>query len=169
MLDRFEIATLLREIAVLLRFRGENRFRVRAYEAAADAVEVLREDLRTLILDRRLTAAPGIGPALAAIVAELHETGRSRLLDRLREGVPRGVAELTELEGLGAKKILALHRKLGIETGEDLRKACEARVVRRSLIPKRFMGPKWAGSRIEARAIEKTAKLVAAALGASHG
>ncbi|MGH7820961.1 MAG: helix-hairpin-helix domain-containing protein, partial [Candidatus Binatia bacterium] len=128
--DKFQIAAALRDIALLLRFHGQNRFRAMAYEAAADAVETLREDLGDLIRERRLTAIAGIGPALAATIVELHETGGSRLRDRLREGVPRGVAELAELGGLGAKKILALHRQLGIEDVDGLRNACEAGVVR---------------------------------------
>jgi len=36
--DRFEIAALLREIAALLRFHGENRFRVRAYQGPGSEV-----------------------------------------------------------------------------------------------------------------------------------
>src|SRR3954470_12605095 len=94
-LDRFAIAQSLREIAAFLRVKGGNPFRARAYERGASALEEVL-DLETLVDERRLTDVPGIGSALAAIVAKLHATGRSRLLDELRAELPPGILELTQ-------------------------------------------------------------------------
>jgi len=129
-LDQHGVAAALREMALLLRFHGEDFFRSRAYEVAADAVDTLREDLGKMIAERRLTDVPGIGNALAATIAELHERGESRYWNELRRGVPRGFRELLEVSGLGPKKIMALHQKLAIDDVEDLERACELRQVR---------------------------------------
>ena len=130
-LDRHGIAEALREIALLLRFHGEDHFRARAYEVAADAVDTLREDLDALVRERRLTEIEGVGKALAATIAELHESGESGLRDKLRQGVPHGFRDLVALSGLGPKKIMALYEKLAVDDVEDLQRACEQGQVRR--------------------------------------
>ena len=54
MQERFAVAGHLREIARLLEVKGENRFKARAYERAARALETLSEDFDLLVLNRRL-------------------------------------------------------------------------------------------------------------------
>ena len=131
MKDKLEVARALREIALLLRVHGADRFRIFAYQRGADALEVLREDLTDVVRNRRLTALPGIGAALAGTIAELCETGTSGLLERLRRGVPTGIGELLEVPALGPKKILTLHAALRIDDVDDLRAACESGRVRK--------------------------------------
>ena len=94
MIDKFAVARVLREIGLLLELKGENKFRARAYETGARAVEALREDLGTLIDERRLTNSQGIGPALAATIAEIWSTGRSQQPERLCTELPPGEGEL---------------------------------------------------------------------------
>jgi DNA polymerase (family 10) len=118
----------LREIGGLLDLEGGNRYRARAYERGAQAVEVVAGDLVEMARAGRLTAVPGIGRALAKTIAEVIETGRSSLLERLREGVPPGAAELGRV--LSLPRIRAVHETLGITTLEELRHACEAGRVR---------------------------------------
>ena len=81
------IGDRLREAAELLEQQGANPFRVRAYREAAQVVAQCREDLRA-IYERRgvegLDALPGIGPRIAAAVAEMLHTGRWSQLERLR-------------------------------------------------------------------------------------
>ena len=81
MLDKLDIARVLREIAALLQIQGDNPFKVRAYENSAVAVEELREDLGLLVAIGRLTEVRGIGGALAGQIAKLYTTGRSAFLD----------------------------------------------------------------------------------------
>jgi DNA polymerase (family 10) len=128
LVDRAAIAAVLREIGGLVELEAGNRFRARAYERGAQAVEVVAGDLGEMARTGRLTAVPGIGRALAATIAEVIETGRSKLLDRLREGVPPGAAELGRV--LSMPRMRALHAALGIASVEDLRRACEAGRVR---------------------------------------
>jgi len=130
MLDKLDVARALREIGSLLQFKGESPFKVRAYENGSAAVEAISEDLGRLVKDGRLTQVPGIGASLAAVIAEMVQTGRSALLDKLRAEVPPGALELAEVPGLSPKKVEALHDALGIQSIEDLRQACLAGKVR---------------------------------------
>jgi len=59
MLDKLGVARALRELGALLEVKGENPFKVRAYENGARAVEGLTEDLGTLVAQGRLTEVAG--------------------------------------------------------------------------------------------------------------
>jgi len=127
-LDRFSVARALREIASLMQVEGANPFKVRAYERGARALEGMPEDLGTLVRESRLTSVPGIGSALATTIAELFQTGRSPQLDRLRERLPPGVVELSQV--LSLSKIGALHRALGVGSLADLETAARGGRIR---------------------------------------
>ena len=129
-MDRLAIARALREIGLLLELQGENPFKARAYERGARALEALGADLAPLVADGRLTELPGIGAALAGTIRELHVTGRSEQLDRLRAALPPGVIELSQVPGLSVPRIAALHQALGITSVQGLRDALEAERVR---------------------------------------
>ncbi len=124
-LDKFTIANALREIGSLLRLKGENAFRARAYMEGADALERTSEDIAVLVREKRLVCLRGIGPALASQISELHQRGRSGLLERLRKETPPGLIELSNVPGLGLKKIELLHKELGVTSLADLKLACE--------------------------------------------
>jgi DNA polymerase (family 10) len=130
MMDRLAVARMLREIGLLLEVQGGNPFKARAYERGARALEGLAGDLDAVIREGRLTGIPGIGDALAATIREIHETGRSQPLERLRAGLPPGVLELIGVPGLTLPRIAALHEALGTTGVDDLRAACEAGRVR---------------------------------------
>ena len=63
MLDKFAIGAALREMGTLMEFRGDNAFKVRAYETGAAAVEGIAEDLGALFDEGRLVEVKGIGAA----------------------------------------------------------------------------------------------------------
>ena len=65
-----EAAALLREYAELLGLTGGDPFRARNYERAAKAVAGYPADLATLP-DKALTTIDGVGPSIAAKIAEL--------------------------------------------------------------------------------------------------
>jgi len=120
-----EIADILNEIATLLELKGENPFKVRAYQAGARTLESIEEDqLATLIAEHRLKTIKGIGDALAQKIAELHTTGRLGFLEELKASVEPGLRAMLEVPGLGPKKIRALHAKLGVKTLAELTAAC---------------------------------------------
>jgi len=130
MLDRLTIVRALREMAVLLEVAGQEPFRARAYARGAEALEGFDGDLGRLVDARRLTELSGIGPGLAAMISELHRTGRSDALEEQRRRVPALALALHGVPRLGLAKIAALQDALGVETAEDLEAACEAGRVR---------------------------------------
>jgi DNA polymerase (family 10) len=150
MLDKLAVARALRELGGLLELKGENPFKVRAYETGARAVEALDGDLAAAVAAGRLTELPGIGEALARKIADLHLTGRTDLLDRLRAEFPPGTLELLEVPELGPRKIATLHAALGISSVADLEAACAAGRVR---------DVKGFGERTEARILEGIRRL----------
>ncbi len=130
MLDKFGVARALREIGALLEVEGENPFKVRAYENGARAVEGLADDLGQRIASGGLTELPGVGEVLARKIADLHATGTTPLLEKLRTRHPPGILELLTLPDLGPKKIAALHAALGVTDVAALEAACLAGRVR---------------------------------------
>lgn len=123
MMKRAELVRILRETGDLLELRGENPFRVRAYQTAARALEGVAEEPEDLLESGRLAEVPGIGPGLVASIGEIVHTGRMSLHDGLRSAYPPGLLELFAVPGLGPKKIRTLHEKLRIGSIADLERA----------------------------------------------
>lgn len=84
-MDAIEAAQVLSEIGYLLRQDPEQRFRAKAFSAAAWSLALERPDLESLHKSNGLTSLEGVGAGIAKVLAELMETGHSRYLDRLRE------------------------------------------------------------------------------------
>jgi DNA polymerase (family 10) len=124
-MTKHEIADALHEIATLLELKGENPFKVRAYQAGARTLEAVEEDaLAALVAEGRLREVKGIGEALAEKIVTLRATGRLEFLDKLRASVEPGLLAMLEVPGLGPKKIKVLHEKLGLKTLAELAAAC---------------------------------------------
>lgn len=117
------VADTLYMIANLLDLKGEIFFKTRAYRMAAQAIEVLDEDIETRVNQGTLQSIPGVGEALAKKVTELVRTGKLEYLERLKKEVPTGLIDLLGIPGLGPKKVAALYKNLGITTMEQLRDA----------------------------------------------
>ncbi len=128
-MTRNEIAEVLNQIGTLLELKGENPFKIRAYHTGARALEALEEDLGRVVAEGRLQEIKGIGEALAKKITELHATGRLEFFDKLKASVAPGLVEMLEIPGLGARKIQALHARLGISSIAELARACEEQKV----------------------------------------
>ena len=86
-MDALAAAQVLSEIGYLLRQDPEERFRAKAFSAAAWSLAIQRPDLEALHGANKLTSLDGVGPGIAKVLAEVVETGKSRYLDRLREQI----------------------------------------------------------------------------------
>lgn len=121
-----EIADVLGEIGTLLELKGENPFKVRAYQTGARALEGIEEaELARLVKDDELRSVKGIGEALAQKISELHTTGKLEFFEKLKASVAPGLVEMLQIPGIGPKKIKALHDKLGVTDIASLTKACQ--------------------------------------------
>ena len=84
-MDAITAAQVLSEIGYLLRQDPDEKFRAKAFSAAAWSLAVGRPDLEALHGSNELTTLEGVGAGIAKVLAEVLETGHSRYLDRLRE------------------------------------------------------------------------------------
>jgi len=124
-MDKSAIAAVLREVALLLELQGENPFKVRAYQNGARALESCPDDLALLVAEDRLKEIPGLGDALREKVTTLFRDGTLPYHEKLRASFPPGMLELLHIPGLGPKKLITLHKELGISDLPGLQKACE--------------------------------------------
>src|ERR1700674_4802046 len=84
-MDAIAAAQVLSEIGYLLRQDPEEKFRAKAFSAAAWSLAIQRPDLAALHSRNELKSLEGVGAGIAKELAEVVETGDSRYLDRLRE------------------------------------------------------------------------------------
>jgi DNA polymerase (family 10) len=123
-MENLDVARTLTLLADLLEIQGANPFRIRAYRNAVNTVKSLSRPLQAMVEGGEdLTELDGVGKNVAAHIVELLATGS---IDRLREveaEIPRTLAELMDLEGVGPKKAKKLFDELEVATVDDLEKA----------------------------------------------
>ncbi len=125
-MDQNQVAAVLSEIGTLLEIQGENPFRSNAYHNAARAIQQLETPLAELVEQDKLRTVPGIGETLRDKITTLVTTGRLQFHEDLRAKTPPGLLAMLRIQGMGPKKVKALYDKLGIDTLEKLKAACES-------------------------------------------
>src|SRR5437868_8448277 len=151
-----EVAAVLREISQLLQLKGENAFKVRAYDLGADAFETLPPDpaapggLYERAKSGTLCELEGVGKAIEQKVTELVSTGKLDYLEKLRLEFPRGALDLVQIPGLGPRKAATLTHELDVVNLDDLEKAAREGRVR---------GLKGFGEKTERSILEGIAKV----------
>jgi DNA polymerase (family 10) len=123
--DSAQIAHLLKEFGQRAMLYGGNPYRAKAYLRAAERVALLTEPIETLITQNRLREIPGVGEAIADIIAKFHETGSHPSLDKMRADFPASVLEMLSIPGLRPEKVMKLHKELGIGTVKELKVAAK--------------------------------------------
>jgi DNA polymerase (family 10) len=116
-----QIADLLREVSQLMQLAGENRFKVIAFDKAAQTIEGLQENISDHIQNKTLTDIKGVGKSIAEDIYALEETGKMPVLEAFKEKVPEGLIEWLNISGLGPKNAYKIHNELGISTIEELK------------------------------------------------
>lgn len=120
-----EIARTLERVGHLLELQEANPFRVRSYRRAADELRALDRPAAELYAEggeERLREIRGVGERLSGSIAEIVETGRFGLLDRLEsEQSPEEV--FRRLPGIGEKLARRIHDEIGATTLEELERA----------------------------------------------
>ncbi len=125
-MDNRDYAHILEDIAALLKIKGANRFRIRAFENAARTIETETASLEAAIDDGDLTQWSGIGDGIAAELHQIYERGSCDLYDRLVDELDAGLLQLMTIQGLGPKRIKKIYDALGIAEVDDLKAAAEA-------------------------------------------
>ncbi|MBA3910310.1 MAG: DNA-binding protein [Rhodobacter sp.] len=120
--ENAEIAACLQDYAALLEQQGDDSFRVRTYQEAADHVGSLPIPLRDILAQEGvagLIAQPKIGRGIAAAIAEMLTTGRWSQLHRLRGDAAPAQLFMT-IPGIGPALARRLADDEDLETLEEL-------------------------------------------------
>ncbi|RPI35667.1 MAG: DNA polymerase/3'-5' exonuclease PolX, partial [Methanoregulaceae archaeon] len=124
-----QVAAILYEVADLLEIK-EVKFKPVAYRRAAHGIETLAEDINKVAERDGLEDLPGVGAHIATKLREILNTGKLAYLEQLKQEVGLGVRELAEIGGIGPKKAMVLHQKLGIDNREQLEAAAREGKIR---------------------------------------
>lgn len=125
-----DIAKLLREIAAAYEVKGENSFKIIAYDNAATGVEHATSELTDLWEESKLDSIPGLGKSIQGHLGELFKTGKVKHFEVIKKGLPPGMFSLLDIGGLGPKSAYKLAKELNIKTPEDLEKAAKKGKIR---------------------------------------
>jgi len=120
-----EVVKLLQDIAQLLELKGENPFRVRSYEKAAQNIGSLTEPIEKLSSEDRLETIPGVGEGIAKKIKEFLGTGKLKYYDDLKKDFPEGLLEILSVPGIGPKTAKTIYDELRIESLAHLEKAAK--------------------------------------------
>ncbi len=123
-----KIVQIFTEIADMLEILGENPFRIRAHQRAAEVIRGIQEDLGVLHqrADKAIEEIPGIGKDLHQKIIEIIETGRSSMHEKLVRKLSPGILDLLRVRGIGPKKVKLFHDQLDIDSIDKLRSAAES-------------------------------------------
>jgi DNA polymerase (family 10) len=118
-----EVAKVFQDIADLLELKGENPFKIRAYQKAARSIEHLPVEVERLVAEDKLRGIPGVGEAITKKITELVTTGRLEFYEKLTAEFPPGISTLLDLPGIGPKTAMLLTRELDIKSIDELEAA----------------------------------------------
>jgi DNA polymerase (family 10) len=127
-----EVAKVFQDIADLLELKGENVFKIRAYEKAARAIEHYPRELESMIEEGEdLQSISGVGEAIAKKTTELITNGKLGYYENLKAEFPQGITNLLDIPGIGPKTANKLSSELGISSVDELERAInEGRVAK---------------------------------------
>ena len=128
-LSNTAIARLLREIAAAYEVKDENRFKIRAYDTAADSIEHATSEVKDLWEEGRLGDLPGVGESISSHLDEYFRTGKVKHFEEVKEGLPPGMFTFFGLEGVGPKRAYRLAKELKVKTIEDLHQAVKEKKI----------------------------------------
>ena len=120
-----EIVKLLQEIGQLLELKGENPFRMRSYEKAAQNVASLTEPIEKFASEDKLQTIPGVGEGIANKIKEYLETGKLKYFEDLKKDFPEGLLEIMSVPGVGPKTAKTLYDELRIKSLAQLERAAK--------------------------------------------
>ena len=112
-----EISRALEMIVTLLEIKGEEHYRVLAYQRAAESVVAVGRPVADLDDIKEL---PHVGGTTAEVIRELSEDRTPQILAELAEEIPSGLVEVTRLQGVGPRTAGRLWKELGVTNVEQL-------------------------------------------------
>ncbi|MBD3366239.1 DNA polymerase/3'-5' exonuclease PolX [candidate division WWE3 bacterium] len=122
-----EIVKVLKEAEAAMEVKGANRFRIRAYQNAINAIETSTFSVYDLWKSGRVSEIPGVGASLTQHINDLLKEGSVKEFENLRKDLPDGMFELIGIQGIGAKRAHKLASAFELDDREAaLEKVAEA-------------------------------------------
>jgi len=119
-MTNLQLVQVFRNIAAVYQIKGENRFRIIAYERAADSIEHLTSEAKDYWDDGKVHEIPGIGPTIAGHLDELFRTGHAKHFEKTLNQVPSSVFPLLLIPGIGPKRAYKLVTELGLTSEKSV-------------------------------------------------
>jgi DNA polymerase (family X) len=126
-----ELAETFQLIGDLMEIKGEVIYKILAYRKASDSLLNLGRDINDVYREGELTSIPGVGKAIAEKIEELIDTGKLEFLEKLKQEVPAGLAEMLKVPDLGPKKVALFWKEAGIDSLAKLESAARAGKLRK--------------------------------------
>ncbi|MBE9512890.1 MAG: DNA polymerase/3'-5' exonuclease PolX [Chloroflexi bacterium] len=118
-----EVAKVFQDIADLLELKGENPFKIRAYQRVVRSIEHLPVEVEQLVKEDRLKEVPGVGEAITNKITELVTTGHLGYYEKLKAEFPEGLSALLDVPSIGPKTAMLLSQELDIKSIDELEAA----------------------------------------------
>ena len=118
-----QIAKVFEDIAGLLELKGENPFKIRAYQKVVRSIEHLPVEVEQLVKEDRLKEVPGVGEAITKKITELITTGKLGYYEKLKAEFPEGISTLLDIPGVGPKTAMLLSTELDVSSADELEAA----------------------------------------------
>jgi DNA polymerase (family 10) len=112
-----EIVRALEAIATLMEIKGEEYYRVLAYQRAAESVGSLGRPVSEV---EDIKELPHVGGTTAEVIRDLAEDRTPQILAELLAEIPPGLVEMTRLPGVGPRTAGKLWKELGVESVEEV-------------------------------------------------
>ncbi len=122
-MKNLELSRIFEQIAKILKIKGENPFKIRAYEKITLVLENLPIDIETIYQQGGVSNIPGVGTGIAKKIEEFLTTGKLEYYEKLKETIPTGVIELLDIPEVGPKTAKLLYEQLEIDNIDKLEKA----------------------------------------------
>jgi DNA polymerase (family 10) len=124
-LQNGDIARALETIVTLMEIKGEDHYRVLAYQRAAESVAAAGSSVADM---EDIKDLPHVGGTTADVIGILAENQTPQILMDLLEEIPSGLVEITRIPNLGPRTAGRLWHELDITSVEELAATDEARI-----------------------------------------
>jgi DNA polymerase (family 10) len=141
-MTNLQLAQLFRNIAAVYQITGENRFRIIAYERAADSIEHLTSEAKDYWDDGKVNEIPGVGPTIASHLDELFKTGHAKHFDKTLAQVPQSIFPLLLVPGIGPKRAYKLVHELKLTNEKSVVKDLLTKAALHKIAPIEGFGEK---------------------------
>lgn len=129
-MKNLELSRIFEQIAKILKIKGENPFKIRAYEKITSVLENLPIDIETIYHQGGLSNIPGVGTGITKKIEEFLTTGKLEYYEKMKETIPSGVIELLDISEVGPKTARLLYEELGVDNIGKLEKAVKGHRIK---------------------------------------